>query len=267
MIPALRTISFIKASACGNDFLLIDSALIPAAERRDVTRRICDRHEGVGADGVEWMLPHPEADIEIELINADGSPAEMSGNGTRCVAAYLFTENEKERIKIQTGAGLKICRFISRSDSEYEFETAMGTAVVRKECRVETAKGETYGVAVSTGNPHYVVFVDEFAQDWQSQAAEIQRSSQFAEGVNVEFVKIGGVHDIHARFFERGAGETRSSGTGSCASAVASMCTGQAESPVKVHAPGGTQTVRTEQDEIFLRGPARLLCRGEFFLS
>ena len=267
MIPASRTIPFVKATACGNDFLLIDSALTPAAQRGDVTRRICDRHEGVGADGVEWMLPHPEADIEIQLINADGSPAEISGNGTRCVAAYLLSENEKEKITIQTGAGLKICTLTSRSDSEYEFEMAIGTATVEKESLVKTSKGEACGIPVSTGNPHYVVFVNEFPPDWQAQAAEIQRSSRFSHGVNVEFVMVEGRHDVRARFFERGAGETQSSGTGSCASAIASMHTGRADSPVKVHAPGGTQTVRREGNELFLRGPARLLCRGEFFLT
>jgi diaminopimelate epimerase len=117
------------------------------------------------------------------------------------------------------------------------------------------------------GNPHYVVFVAEFVADWQARAAEIQRSPQFEHGVNVEFVAVDGTHDVRARFFERGVGETQSSGTGSCASAAAAMATGRADSPVKVHAPGGTQTVRTESKNIFLRGPARLVCRGEFFLS
>src|SRR5882672_441378 len=84
----LRTIPFVKASACGNDFLLIDGALAPE-DISAFTRRICDRHNGVGADGVEWMFPHFTADVEIKLINADGSSAEISGNGTRCVAAYV----------------------------------------------------------------------------------------------------------------------------------------------------------------------------------
>ena len=117
------------------------------------------------------------------------------------------------------------------------------------------------------GNPHYVIFVPQFPEDWQSQAAKIQRLAQFPEGVNVEYVTANGSHDICSRFFERGAGETQSSGTGSCASAIAAIGTGRADSPVKVHAPGGTQTVRREGENIFLRGPARLVCRGEFFLS
>lgn len=267
MIPGVRTIPFVKASACGNDFLLIDSSVVAVAEAPIVTKRICDRHDGVGADGVEWLHPHASADIEIRLINADGSEAEISGNGTRCVAAYLFSEQGKEKVTIQTGAGLKTCTLTSRNDWECEFEACMGPAQVERELTVKTGAGEIRGIPVSTGNPHYIVFVSEFPSDWQTQAAGIQRSSQFKQGVNVEFVSVDDKHNLRARFFERGAGETQSSGTGSCASAVAAISTGRAESPVKVHAPGGTQTVRIENNQLFLRGPARLLCRGEFFLT
>lgn len=268
MNSGVRTIPFVKASACGNDFLLIDFSLAPPeADIHAVTQRICDRHEGVGADGVEWMLPHRSADVEIRLINADGSEAEISGNGTRCVAAYLCSEQGKEKIAIQTGAGLKVCSLTSRSDWEYEFEIEMGEAVVESELALKTGSGEVRGIPVSMGNPHYVVFVPEFAADWQAEAAEIQRSSQFKHGVNVEFVAVDGKHDVRAHFFERGVGETQSSGTGSCASAAAATAAGRADFPIKVHTSGGTQTVRGEGKSIFLRGPARLVSRGEFFLS
>ena len=266
MIAGVPTIPFVKASACGNDFLLIDSSVMPATDLADFTKRICDRHEGIGADGVEWMMPHASADIEIHLINADGSEAEISGNGTRCVAAYLCSEWGKEKITIQTGAGLKICMLISRSDCQYEFETEMGIAHVEKELMVKTPTGDVHGIPVFIGNPHYVVFVQEFFATWREQAMEIQRSAHFKEGVNVEFVQIRSEHDVAARFFERGAGETQSSGTGSCASAAAAMATERVGSPVKVHAPGGTQTIRTESGRLLLRGPARLIARGEFFL-
>lgn len=262
----LRAVPFIKASACGNDFLLIDGALAPA-DLAAFSRRICDRHEGVGADGVEWMFPHFSSDLEIRLINADGSPAEISGNGTRCVAAYFCEQKKKERISILTGAGTKICSLISRRDSEFEFEMEMGSATLAAECAVTLPGGEVRGIPVSFGNPHYVVFVRDFSFDWRARAAEIQISSQFPQGVNVEFVVPQSQHDVRAVFFERGAGETQSSGTGSCASAAAALATGRAQSPVKVHARGGTQTVRREGNNIFLRGPARLVCRGEFFLT
>ena len=267
MTSGIRTIPFVKASACGNDFLLIDFSLIPASEAQAFTRRICHRHDGVGADGVEWMLTHPSADTEVRLINADGSEAEISGNGTRCVAAYLCAEQGKEKITIQTGAGLKTCILTARHHWEYEFEIAMGSATVEKELVLKIASGEVRGVPVSLGNPHYVVFVSDFASGWQLQAAEIQRSPQFTQGVNVEFVRVNSRQDVNALFYERGVGETQSSGTGSCASAVAAMATGRAESPVKVQTEGGMQSVRLEGGNILLRGPAQLVCRGEFFLT
>ena len=268
MNSGVSTIAFVKASACGNDFLLIDSSLAP----RDVdihafTKRICDRHEGVGADGVEWMLPHPTADVEIRLINADGSEAEISGNGTRCVAAYMCSAQGKEKITIQTGAGLKTCVLTSRSDWQYEFEIDMGAPVVNRELDLKTSNGEVRGIPVSMGNPHFVIFRPEFAEDWQEHAAEIQRDPHFKQGVNIEFVVVDSRHDVRAHFFERGVGETQSSGTGSCASAAAAMATERTDSPVKVHAPGGTQTVRRDGPNIFLRGTARLVCRGEFLLT
>ena len=277
----VRTIPFVKASACGNDFLLIDGKMMdgqmiaevqisgsPApGDLASLTRRICDRHEGVGADGVEWMFPHPSADVEIRLINADGSEAEISGNGTRCVAALICEQQGKEKITLQTGAGLKTCTLTKRVGSEYEFETAMGEAEVGSELVLEVGAAEVRGIPVSMGNPHYVVFVPEFAEGWQDEAAQIQGSPEFKHGVNVELVMVDGKHDVTARFFERGVGETRSSGTGSCASAVAAIATRRAESPVQIHAPGGTQMVRMEESSVFLRGPARLVCRGDFILS
>jgi len=262
----VRTIPFVKATACGNDFLLIDGTLAPT-DVAAFTRRICDRHEGVGADGVEWMLPHFSADVEIRLINSDGSAAEISGNGTRCVAAYVCSHQGKERLSILTGAGMKICQMIARRDSEYEFEMEMGGAVVEPEIAIKVAGGEVRGIPVSMGNPHFVTFVPEFPANWQARSAEIQRNARFPQGVNVEWAAPAGKHDLRVRFFERGAGETRSSGTGSCAAAVAAIAASRAQSPVKVQAPGGTQMVRKEANNIFLRGPARLLCTGEFFLS
>lgn len=265
-----RVIPFVKASACGNDFLLIDAVSVgdaSAAHLAQLTRRVCHRHEGVGADGVEWMYPHAAADVEVRLINADGSEAEISGNGTRCVAAYVCAEWGKEKITIQTGAGLKTCVLTGQSESEYEFEVEMGEAVVGAELAVKLGEREVRGIPVSIGNPHYVVFVTQFAEHWQTEAEQIQRSSQFKQGINVELVAIDGKHDVRARFFERGVGETQSSGTGSCAAAVAAMTTDRTESPVRVHAPGGIQAVHKQGNQVFLRGAARLVCRGEFFLS
>jgi diaminopimelate epimerase len=257
-------IPFTKASACGNDFLIIDGTLIPD-QLKEVTRSICDRHNGVGADGVEWLFPDTGADIEARLVNADGSEAEISGNGTRCVAAYLCSESRKESVTIRTGAGLKVCTLVARSENTTEFETAMGVPKVERESAIATSFGEVKGIPVSMGNPHFVVFVSEFWAAWQARAAEMQRNSIFKQGVNIELVHIHNKSNIDVRFFERGVGETQSSGTGSCAAAVAAITTGRTQSSVVVDAPGGPQTVRYET-EVFLRGPARLICEGRFFV-
>lgn len=260
----LTVIPFVKASACGNDFLIIDGMYAPA-NLAGFSRRICDRHLGVGADGVEWLFPAQDADIRARLFNADGSEAEISGNGTRCVAAYLWSEQAKEKLTIRTGAGLKTCTLTSHSENEYEFETAMGEPQVGDEFPVKLAFREVRGIPVSMGNPHYVIFVNGFEPGWQAEAAEIGRHHDFKYGINVELVMVRDKENIAVRLFERGVGETQSSGTGSCAAAVAAIATGKAASLVGVHAPGGVQTVHWE-GEVFLRGPAQLIYRGEFFV-
>ena len=257
-------IPFVKASACGNDFLIIDGMHAPA-DLAAFTRRICDRHEGVGADGVEWLFPDQDVDARARLLNADGSEAEISGNGTRCVAAYICSEETKEKVTIRTGAGVKTCVLTSRNENQYEFEIDMGEPQIGDEFAIKLAFAEVRGIPVSMGNPHYVVFVSEFAAGWQAEAAEIGRHHDFKHGINVELVKVEDKKNIQALFFERGVGETQSSGTGSCAAAVAAIASNKADSPLRVHAPGGMQVVRWEQ-RVFLRGPAQLICRGEFFI-
>jgi diaminopimelate epimerase len=259
-------IPFLKASACGNDFLLVSGAAVPAGTGcEELTRKLCDRHEGLGADGVEWLYDDDQCDIRIRLINADGSPAEISGNGTRCVAAHLVAQTGKERVEIRTDAGVKTCTLKRRNGNTFEFETAMGEPLVGDPFAIKLAFREVTGVPVSMGNPHFVLFVDEFLPGWQAEAAEIGRHHDFQHGINVELVKVESQNVIEALFFERGAGETQSSGTGSCAAAVAAIFTGKAKSPVEVHAAGGLQIVRWER-EVFLQGPAHLICRGDFFL-
>lgn len=261
----MTAVPFVKAVACGNDFLLIEGMHAPA-DLAGFTRRICDRHCGIGADGVEWLFPATDADVRARLLNADGSEAEISGNGTRCVAAWWATDQgkNKDKIVVRTGAGLKTCTLLRRSGNEFDFETDMGEPQVGDEFSIKLAFGEVRGVPVSVGNPHFVVFVEEFVVGWQAEAAEIGKHHDFKYGINVELVHINSHSDIDVRFFERGVGETSSSGTGSCAAAVASIFSHKATSPVAVHAPGGTQTVRWN-GTVFLRGPAQLVGRGEFF--
>ncbi|HMF90179.1 MAG TPA: diaminopimelate epimerase [Candidatus Angelobacter sp.] len=257
-------VPFTKASACGNDFLIIDGAEAPA-DLYAFSKRICDRHNGIGADGVEWLFPAQDADIRARLINADGSEAEISGNGTRCVAAYLVAGGNTGKLAIRTGAGIKHCELLARDGNRFEFETDMGEPQVGDDFSIKVAFGEVHGTPVSMGNPHFVIFMKEFPPAWQAEAAEIGRHHDFKHGINVEFVQVKSRNDIEVRFYERGVGETQSSGTGSCASAVASIAAGRVNSPAHVHAAGGAQTVRWAGGQVFLRGPAQLIGEGEFF--
>jgi len=264
---SIKTIRFTKAAACGNDFLIV-SGNETNRELSELSRRLCNRHNGVGADGVEWLFPDAEADAMARLINADGSEAEISGNGTRCVAAEICSRLEKGKVAIRTGAGVKACRLLGKQGATFEFETAMGQTEVGEQLALDVDRAKpqrVLGLRVSTGNPHFVVFVEDFLECWQQQAAAIQEQRHFPQGTNVEYVKVRGPHEVEIRLFERGVGETQSSGTGSCASAVAAIANGQVISPVTVIAPGGAQTVRWE-DQVYLRGPATIICRGEFFV-
>jgi diaminopimelate epimerase len=256
-------VPFTKASACGNDFLIVDGMHAPA-DLHEFSRRICDRHNGVGADGIEWLFPAQDADVHARLVNADGSEAEISGNGTRCVAAHLVSSGHTGKVAILTGAGVKHCDLVAHEDHRFEFEMEMGEPYVGGAFSIQVGLGPVRGTPVSMGNPHYVVFVKDFSPLWQAEGAEIGSHQDFRQGVNVEFVRVTGKHDIEVRFYERGVGETQSSGTGSCASAVAAIAASSVKSPVKVHAPGGTQVVQWTGNSVLLRGPAQLVCRGEF---
>jgi len=278
-----NALPFTKASACGNDFLMVEGAHA-SGDLGVLSRRLCDRHRGIGADGVEWLFPDAQADVKALLINADGSEAEVSGNGTRCVAAEICSRQHKTEVIVRTGAGLKTCRLTSSNDahqgSTFEFETEMGRPEVGGQLPIETMWVRAVGTRVSMGNPHFVIFVENFQEGWQRQAALIQSATipaaliqtasigpqpYFPQGTNVEYVVVRGENEIEVRLFERGVGETESSGTGSCASAVAAIASGRVASPVRVIAPGGSQTVRWE-NQIYLRGPATLICRGEFYV-
>jgi len=257
-------IPFTKASACGNDFLIIDG-FRATEDISGLSRRLCDRHNGIGADGVEWLY-QDGADPRIRLINADGSEAEISGNGTRCVAAYLALQGRTGKMRIVTGAGPKECELLSHSGNTFEFEADMGKPEIAEPFTVRLKSSVVEGIPVSMGNPHFVVLVRSFPTAWQQQAAEVQKQRTFKEGVNVEYVRLNGANAVEAKFFERGVGETQSSGTGSCASAVAVIAARRAGSPVSVQAEGGTQVVRWSGENVFLRGPAQLVCEGEFFV-
>lgn len=259
-----KPIRYVRASGCGNVFLLVEAANARVEERAGITRKMCAQ---LSADGVEWTATSTasDADVDASLINADGSEAEISGNGTRCVAAWWMSLHGGEVIRIRTGAGVKECRLTVRHGDEFEFEMNLGEPLLQGELELALPSGKRSGTRLSMGNPQFIVFVDDFDFDWRKVGAEIQAQLVFTEGTNVDFVRVISVAEIEARFFERGVGETQSSGTGSCASAVAAIAAGKAKSPVKVNAVGGSQTVVWEKG-VLLRGPARVEEEGTFRL-
>jgi diaminopimelate epimerase len=266
--PASETIPFVKANGCGNDFLIIEQKFA-SADIAGFTRRLCDRHTGIGADGVEWIESGAgNADVSARLVNADGSEAELSGNGTRCVAAYWWAAHGGSSVRVKTGAGVKLCKLVRNSGHKFEFEMNMGVPKAEGTLDLQLASGKITGRNIWMGNPHFACLVDVFSPLWRETGAEIQAEKEFPQGTNVEFVRILNEQKIESRFFERGVGETQSSGTGSCASAVAAIVSGRAESPVEVVASGGSQQVRWDgpSSEVFLTGPAELVCKGEFFV-
>ena len=263
------TIPFTKAHGAQNDFLLTWEVDAPEGDRAAMARAICSRHTGVGADG--WMLVAPsdsETEGSILLYNSDGSIPELSGNGTRCAAAFLIAHGHArdEDVRIRTGAGIKMLHLLQRRGLEFEFEMDMGRPEVpAARFPLLLAAGSLDVSLISVGNPQCAVPVDNFDFDWRAIGAEIERHPHFPNRTNVSFVKRVDRHAIEVRFWERGAGETMSSGTGSTGAAVMAAVRGLADSPIRVVTPAGPLTIRLEE-RAFLTGPAALVAEGEFYL-
>jgi len=263
-----RMIRFAKAHACGNDFLIVEGECDPA-----LAVRLCARNTGVGADGVEFLEWTEERAGRIRLANADGSIAEISGNGTRCVAAWIAFQkgvSVGESIALQTDAGQRECRLVRAEGHGFEFAAGMGVPVIEGK-EITLADGtKVAGVAVSTGNPHFVIFVDDgsfgaYGQAWQELGNKICTHGAFPDETNVEFVRVIDTDQIEIRIFERGVGLTSSSGTGTCAAAAATIARQGGSRHLLVRAPGGEQMVDwlADSTEMILTGPAELICTGE----
>ena len=257
-------IPFTKAHGAWNDFLLTWRDQLPSTvDAPSAAIAICDRHTGVGADG--WLLvSNPgSADGAIELWNSDGSRSEISGNGTRCAAAFLLEANRaSEDVQILTGAGLKHLRLLDRNGHRFSFEMNMGSAVIEN---LRTNILDYDATILNVGNPQCAVFVEHFDFDWRALGAELERHWQFPNRTNVSFIKRIDEHTLDVRFFERGAGETMSSGTGSTGAGAATFARGLVLSPVRVLTPAGPLDLRWENSEIFLSGPAEIVAAGEFY--
>jgi len=273
-------IPFTKAHACGNDFLIVTEEAAAGHDLAELTRHLCQRNTGVGADGIEffaWTGPHSG---RIRLHNADGSIAEISGNGTRCVAAWMAQSVNAQAgsvLEIATDAGTRSCRINEVEETgvyTVQVTTGMGIPVLAEKT-VVLADGTTIrGIEVSTGNPHFVILADaaEFdvaGRSWRAIGAEICVHSDFPHQTNVEFVRIVHPGEIEIRIFERGVGPTSSSGTGTSASASAAIAYHSCRSPLRVVAPGGAQEViwAGDRSELHLTGPAALIARGKAWIA
>ena len=253
------SIPFCKAHGAGNDFLLTWAHESPALP--EIARAICDRHTGIGADG--WILV--DRSLSIRIFNSDGSEPEISGNGTRCAAAFLIHHGAANGdLAIRTGAGSKQLRLIHREGMLFTFEMNMGSPRFQAETfLLPLSTGQLDVTLVDVGNPQCAVPVEDFDFDWRSTGAEIERHTQFPKRTNVSFFRVVDEHTIDVRFFERGAGETMSSGTGSTGAVAAAICRGLVRNPVRVLTPAGRLDTRND-DAIHLTGPAEIVAEGVF---
>ena len=265
------TIPFVKAHACGNDFLILEEA-IAGGSHAALARRLCSRNTSIGADGIEFLERCANGEFFLRLFNADGSEAELSGNGTRCVAAWLAHSEGLREAALGTEGGVRRCRVIEANDPVYLIESEMGVPQVMTRTIEIPGVGAVDGAVVHVGNPHFVLFVerDDFGahgMTWQELGARISSNSLFPQGTNVEFVKLLSAGEIALRIYERGCGPTMSSGTGTCAASAAAMFMRGTARELTAIAEGGSQrTVWPANDAVMrLTGPAEIVCQGEVF--
>jgi diaminopimelate epimerase len=293
---------FVKFHGYGNDYLVFEAAeLAPAGLRGgferhgeggsfvEFVRRVCDRHFGAGGDGVAVVEPlktgEGGADFRLRIFNPDGGEAAMSGNGSRCAAAYLHHEGlwGVEELKFLTRAGVKRYHLRERlGGGAFRFEAEIGrplfdSASIPMLTPEPLAEVRGYALALEGGetvrvtalqmcNPNCCVFVDDFDRaDWRRLGRTLESHPAFPERTNVEFVRVLDRAQVEARVWERGAEETLSSGTGACAAAVASIVNGHTDRRVRVRMPGGLLEVLWRDDgEVLLTGTAQAIYRGEW---
>lgn len=277
---------FAKLHALGNDFLVLDPAEagVPEEGRGGTTRRLCDRHTGIGADGCIFLAVRDAAGgrAEFRVVNADGGEAEISGNGLRCAAAWLHFSGKipGPRIAFDSATGIRRSELLSSDGPLFRLRTEMGAPRFdapgipfhdgadhdRLVDLPLEAGGETLAVTcVSMGNPHCSVFVDRLPPrfDWRAVGAALERHPFFPRRTNVEFVRVVDRGTIEVLFWERGVGETLASGSGSCGAAVAAMIKGLTDRRLRVRTALGELAVEWTGDTVFQEGPAEVIGWGE----
>lgn len=257
---------FAKAHAYGNDFLYVESALVDDVDIEALTREMCARHTGVGADGVIFYEPTPDG-ASMRLINADGSHAEVSGNGVRALAALLLhsVPDESQAITIQTDAGPKRLTRLDYHDSRQTFRSEMGEPRDLSREVIEVAGERLDAVVLDMGNPQCVILGELPDEErFRRLGSALEHHPRFPNGTNVEFAQVDDEDRIRILIWERGVGPTMSSGTGSCAALVAAAFAGAADREADVIAPGGAQRVEWRPDGVRLTGWAEVVCEGEW---
>ena len=281
----MTAIPFCKFHGFGNDYIVIEADAIGDATPLDeLARKICHRNMGAGSDGIAVLekLDGISADYGCEIVNPDGSIAEFSGNGTRCAVAYLHYKNRwsADDLRLRTRSGVKNYYLLKRDGGEFWFEAEIGKprfASFEVPVLTGTRRGHVINEpivlggghykfsAVNVGNPVACIFVENFNFDWRAVGLAMETHDKFPERANIVFVKPADQDNIDIRIWERGAGETSSSGTCSSAAAVLSALMLKTSRKVHVHSPGGTTDVLwRDDDEIVLTGRADLSYCGEW---
>lgn len=268
-------LSVAKAHAYGNDFLFVPAEQVEGLKLDDLSRRLCSRHSGLGGDGVIYYTIAPDGSAQMRLVNTDGSPSELSGNGLRCLAALVLFRREQSvsppitEIRVATQAGWKTLNLISRQGGRYTFRAAMGQPERVVQEQIDAA-GETLTVTtLAIGNPQCVALMTALPDQprFHRLGPALSTHRRFPEGTNVEFAVVEAPDQVRILIWERGVGPTHASGTGACASAIAAIAHGGAARDVQVIAPGGTQRVEWRDDGIYLTGWAEVVFDGHWVSS
>ncbi len=257
----------IKAHALGNDFLLAQEQDVPAgADRPQLARDLCDRHRGVGADGLITFADGPRG-ARMQLLNADGSYSEVSGNGVRCLAAWLARTRGMrpgQTVEIETDAGLKTLELLDADGRRVTFRASMGQPDDVRMQSIDVDGVAVEAVTLRVGNPQCVVLGDVTEARLQGLASRLAVHPVFPEGTNVELAAVEAPERVRILIWERGVGPTAASGTGACAAAVAAMSYGGAARDVQVASPGGVQRVEWRDEGLFLTGWAEVVLDGRW---
>ncbi len=277
--------NFTKMHGAGNDYIYIDCFEEKVNSPKDLSKKLCDRHFGIGADGIVLIYPSKTADCFMDIYNADGSRAKMCGNAVRCTAKYMFDNNSKKPvIKVETLSGIKAVEIFEENNiavggrvnmgkpvfSGHSIPTRYGDSIVKN--KILNIDNIDYTITcISMGNPHCVVFTENAAEVPLSVIGEkFENHEMFPMRINTEFIEILDENNLKMRVWERGSGETLACGTGACASVVASILNGYCKknTDITVHALGGDLTVRwCNNDDVLLSGNAVDVYKGKINLK